>query len=192
MVYASHLHYSKIWLTIPLSSDQISISIAAYGAKILSARIPDAHRLLAERGLKVTPIRVRVFALLLTTPGVWLSHLQIWDSLNNAKKVNKVTVYRVLDWLLLHGMVGRVVTGARLSCFGVHEQVASAPYRSHFECRHCSNVTDLSPLEMESSQLALPAGFTSVEIELTIKGICRDCAQDQAPKSCPPTTEEHR
>jgi Fur family ferric uptake transcriptional regulator len=125
---------------------------------------------LRAAGARVTGARVAVLGLL-TQAGRALSHREIEEALA-AEHVDRVTLYRVLDWLIGEGLAHRIADDDRVFRFSVagrHDD----PH-AHFKCRACGDVfcvpTDVAP------KPRLPAGFHSDEVELNIRGTCARCA----------------
>jgi Fur family ferric uptake transcriptional regulator len=125
---------------------------------------------LRATGARVTGARVAILSLL-TQANRALSHRDVEQALAN-EHVDRVTVYRVLDWLTSEGLAHKIADDERVfrfSAVGKHDD----PH-AHFKCRTCGDVfcvpTGSTP------KLNLPAGFKSEEVELNIKGTCARCA----------------
>jgi Fur family ferric uptake transcriptional regulator len=125
-----------------------------------------------KTGARVTLTRVQVLALLLREEQA-LTHHQIESKLRRVYGTDRVTIYRVLEWLMQNGLVNRVAVGDRAWRFD-----AIAPDQSHrhahFQCGACGTVTCLDNMR-EPPKVKLPVGYSSSAVELTIKGLCAVC-----------------
>ncbi|MDW5416299.1 MULTISPECIES: Fur family transcriptional regulator [unclassified Iodobacter] len=130
--------------------------------------IAKARDLVAQTRARTTPARVRVLAALLDAQRP-LSHLDVLAALQPA--IDRVTVYRVLDWLNEQHLAHKLSGDDRVWRFSV----APAPHHhAHFQCEECGR---FFCLENVSSDLpvSLPAQFMARTVEITVKGICADC-----------------
>lgn len=146
---------------------------------------PEAAARARLRGLgsRVTEPRVRVLAVLMegTDP---LSHQAVCDALPADAGTDRVTVYRVLDWLVAGGIVHKTAGADRVFRFSLaeHDAAREAAHRSHshFHCTQCGRdfCLEAAPAPIMPAMLdaALPTGFAADHAELTIKGYCADCA----------------
>jgi Fur family ferric uptake transcriptional regulator len=137
-----------------------------------------ARALLRERGARVTHPRVRVLAALLGA-GEALSHLELQRRLElapDAEAVDRVTVYRVLDWLVERDLAHRVSGPDRVFRFSARPSGHSM--HGHFRCAACGRMfcLDESPGLGRVIKAMLPAGFSSDAVELTVSGRCAACA----------------
>jgi Fur family ferric uptake transcriptional regulator len=141
------------------------------------------HRLRAL-GARVTQPRVRVLARLIASPEL-LSHQDVIEGLPaGAEAMDRVTVYRVLDWLAEQGLAQKRAGDDRVYRFGLsdHVEAREMAHRSHghFQCTRCERVFCLEDCMVEAAgdipQPQLPEGFTVDHVELTVKGRCPDCA----------------
>lgn len=141
-----------------------------------SAAARSTHRadlLLRGSGGRATPARAAVLSALLAAP-LPLSHREIGDRLHaQGATIDRVTVYRALDWLLEHGLVHKLAgedrtwryTGAQVA----HER------HPHFECRACGRLTCLE--QMRAPPLArVPRGYRVEAAELRLRGLCPACS----------------
>lgn len=130
----------------------------------------------AERHIRaygrVTPARVRVLGLLLAADSA-LTHAELEARLAG---VDRVTLYRVLEWLVQHGLVHRIAGDDRVWRFsatpgaGVH----NGHEHAHFHCEGCGRTYCLDALRPVFA-LSLPAGFRCRAAELTLYGQCPRC-----------------
>ncbi|NOT18026.1 MAG: transcriptional repressor [Sulfuriferula sp.] len=133
-----------------------------------------AEQLIHDRGQRVTPVRTAVLGVLLQASGA-LAHTDVLERLQAVGEFDRVTVYRVLDWLVAQGLVHKVLGAGRASRFQATD-AETAHQHGHFQCRACGKVYCLSAVKLPLP-LALPANFKAEAVELNIKGVCADCAE---------------
>jgi Fur family ferric uptake transcriptional regulator len=128
-----------------------------------------ATGLIRSIGARVTAPRVAVLAVLLQARRA-LTHGEIE---RRAGGIDRVTVYRVLDWLTQSGIAHRISGADRVWRF-----TAAAPHHAdghaHFQCSCCGAVICLDQ-PAERYRLRLPAGYRQEQVELTVHGRCVDC-----------------
>lgn len=140
----------------------------------MTGKTADAAREgLRRTGARVTPARVRVLAALMAA-GRPLSHHEI-EALEG-EPLDRVTLYRVLDWLVAQGLARRMAGEDRVWRFLAGAEVHAG--HAHFHCGGCGAV---SCLESQAVQgVRLPRGFRSDAVELTVRGRCAACARQGA------------
>jgi Fur family ferric uptake transcriptional regulator len=89
------------------------------------------------------------------------------------------TVYRAVNLLL----TAREIQSVILPSGETRYESADLGHHDHFQCRNCSHVFDLSvcPLHLASGTI-IPGGFIVEDHEMTLYGICPDCAKTPAKK----------
>ncbi|WP_341676871.1 Fur family transcriptional regulator [Niveibacterium sp. SC-1] len=140
----------------------------------------DLAQLLRERGARVTPARLRVLALLRGADRA-LSHHDIEERLVDGTPVDRVTLYRVLDWLVEQGLAHKLADEQRVFRFSAASK-ADLPHGSHahFVCDDCGKVFCLE--EVAAAAPRLPDGFASTQIDFSVHGHCAACNVSGAPK----------
>lgn len=134
----------------------------------------DATQSIREKGLKVTPIRVKVLELL-QHEHVAYSHAALEAALKNA---DRITLYRTLNDFEEAGLVHKVVdtTGttrfARCKDDCPHEH--HADNHVHFDCRHCHKMYCLE--KVATPAVKIPRGFKAEQLNIVVQGVCADCA----------------
>ena len=152
--------------------------------------LDEARRQVRGQGARVTYPRVRVFAELLQAHEA-LSHLDLQRRIEHeahAEPIDRVTLYRVLEWLVEVGLAHRASGPDRVYRFSA--QPAGHAMHGHFRCAVCQRMFCLE----EAAGLArvvkamLPEGFSSDSVELTVSGRCGQCASAVAgtPPLLPP------
>lgn len=132
-----------------------------------------AEETIRNRGERVTSGRVQILAMLLAEQRA-VSHHEIEERLQGKHRLDRVTLYRVLEWLNENGYVHRVVGDDRVWRFRVNTDINSHQH-AHFVCTRCTRVICLDDMKAEYDR-PLPAGYRSQQIELTVKGLCAECA----------------
>ena len=136
--------------------------------------VSKADRLCLERGVQLTPVRLKVLEL------IWESHraVKAYDLLDQIKPLQQsakpATVYRALEFLLEQGFIHRVESlNAFIGCScsdTQHEQLLLI-------CLQCNEVEE-RPGEFVMaavSQEVKQAGFTVYRKAIEIQGICQHC-----------------
>jgi Fur family ferric uptake transcriptional regulator len=152
------------------------------------ASIPEQARdRVRATGARVTGARVKVLALLMQADEA-LTHTDVQRRLESRDAqdvLDRVTLYRVLEWLVEAGLAHRVSGSDRVWRFSAHGDAGErgahdghGARHGHFKCRHCDRMFCMKA----STRLAravrgmLPDGFAGDEVELTVLGVCADCA----------------
>lgn len=128
--------------------------------------------LIRRTGARATPARIRVLRLLRVAPTA-LTHNEIELALGQPV-VDRVTLYRVLDWLVDCGLAHRNTDAHRVFRFSA---AAAGEHTTHihFRCEHCGGVfcLDAAPPAAPS----LPAGFSLSRMDFDLRGCCSSCSK---------------
>ncbi|HMB76302.1 MAG TPA: Fur family transcriptional regulator [Kiloniellaceae bacterium] len=140
-----------------------------------------AHRLCAERGVRLTEIRRRVLEL------VWRSHAPVgaYELLKELTKERQSavppTVYRALEFLVAQGLVHRIESqNAYIGCVHPGES-----HCSHFLiCRVCGTAAELPGRRIDAAIAATAAdcGFLVEGDTVEVTGLCARCRAPAADK----------
>lgn len=134
----------------------------------------DAHlnERLATGGFRFTPQRQHVYDVLLERR----DHPTVEDVFLRAKSgmtdISMATVYNCLDALVKCGLVRQVNLDrdATRYCPNMKEHC-------HFYCESCGELFDLDFTEgCGQSGFQLPDGFSVKHMDISVRGLCRDCA----------------
>lgn len=131
---------------------------------------------LAERirtfGARATPARIAVLRLL-TVAERSLSHHDLEQALAS-EGFDRVTLYRVLDWLVETGLALKNIDADRVSRFSIASaQEPTHAHHAHFRCEACGKMFCLEDIPVQAP--ALPSGFSGKTIEFCITGQCARC-----------------
>jgi Fur family ferric uptake transcriptional regulator len=132
-----------------------------------------AEATLRKAGARVTRARVAVLAVLLDAERA-LTHHEVEGRIGRSPPVDRVTVYRVLDWLTSQSLAHKVAGEDRVGRYNAAEH-AHAHAHAHFQCARCGTVICLEH-KHEPSRVRVPKGFVLHEVMLTAKGFCATCA----------------
>jgi len=145
-----------------------------------------AHTIEAERWLRqlhqrVTRARVMILGVLLAARRS-LTHHEIAEHLQlQHERIDAVTVYRVLDWLVENAIAHRVAGADRAWRFAVIRPQGeiidrlSGDTHPHFHCTVCDQMTCLPISKRQFDHVRLPVGFEPQSFNLMIEGCCADC-----------------
>lgn len=133
-----------------------------------------AENLVQRTGARLTRQRVEVLAVLLAARRA-LTHHEVEKLVNRGAGMDRVTVYRVLEWLTSRGLAHKIAGDDRVWRFNA---AGDAPGRAHahahFKCNGCGEVICLDGVRAAHG-IRLPSGYRSQEVELTVKGLCVEC-----------------
>ena len=123
---------------------------------------------LATRGFRFTPQRQHVYNVLLekrdhpTVEDVYLR------TRRGMAEISMATVYNCLDALVRCGLVRQVNLdrAATRYCPNMKEP-------SHFYCEACGGIFDV---DLTAGGFKAPAGFKVKQVEVSLRGLCRECA----------------
>ncbi|MGA2245150.1 MAG: transcriptional repressor [Verrucomicrobiota bacterium] len=130
-------------------------------------------RQLGATGLRLTPQRQQVYDVLLQKR----DHPTAEEVFIRAKRampeISHATVYNSLDALVKSGLARQVTVerGATHYCPNMMEH-------GHFHCTACGTIYDVD-LPPELPCAAVPRGFKPLRHEVTIHGLCAECAHQK-------------
>ena len=131
-----------------------------------------AVSLIEHGGHRTTAARIRVFTILLSRHSA-VTHHEIEDALGH-DKMDRVTLYRVLDWLIDKGLAHRVTSEDRVWRFLANVSESATHRHAHFKCMQCAEVICLDDVPLKY-EVPIPTGYRAQETELTVKGVCAKC-----------------
>ncbi|ODU62957.1 MAG: hypothetical protein ABT00_23285 [Bordetella sp. SCN 68-11] len=124
-----------------------------------------AREAIRAQGARVTATRVHVLATLMEAASA-LSHQELFDRIGSSVSVDRVTVYRVLEWLVQTGLAHRIA--------GEHH---GEPH-GHFQCDVCRRMFCIdAPVGIQQNLDRLPDGFEGRDVEMVVRGRCPACVQ---------------
>ena len=125
---------------------------------------------LATSGFRFTPQREHVYNVLLGERDHPTAEQVFLRAKKGMADISMATVYNCLDALVKCGLVKQVNLdrGATRFCPNMHEHC-------HFYCESCGGVYDIG-LTRARPEVPMPRGFKATHLELSIRGLCPDCA----------------
>jgi Fe2+ or Zn2+ uptake regulation protein len=127
---------------------------------------------LATSGFRFTPQRQEVYNVILEKRDHPTVEEVFIRSKHAMPDISMATVYNCLDALVQCGLVRQVnmERAATRYCPNMKEH-------SHFYCDECGGIFDVDfTAEGERSALQIPEGFKVKHFDISIRGVCRDCA----------------
>lgn len=153
-----------------------------------STLIQKARAFCEQRGARFTPLREKVYEILLGKHGP-MGAYELLDALKETESSAKpATVYRALDFLLEFGFIHRLEsTNAFVACY-------------HFGCTHpvqfliCDSCGDVAEIQSQGLQATLDKqaqehGFVVSTQTIEAHGLCADC--QQAEQAVPTEAGDH-
>lgn len=134
----------------------------------------EAEELVRHTGERTTRPRVEVLAVLLAAERA-LTHHEVEERIDPGLGIDRVTVYRVLDWLSARGLAHSVAGGDRLRRYNAAGSAEDTGSHAHFQCERCASVICLEE-PRRTLRIRVPSGFITHDIVLTVKGLCVRCA----------------
>ena len=124
-------------------------------------------------GARATSARTRVLALLQNAPSP-LNHSEIETMLTkNGQPVDRVTIYRVLDWLANVGLAHKAADGRGVFRFSVADPDGEHAQHVHLRCIGCGGIFCLDTPPPPPP--VLPRGFRFGSMAIDICGECPRC-----------------
>ena len=107
-----------------------------------------------------------------------LSAVEIYHDLKDKKPINRVTVYRILDLLVAHGLVQRLSGGGRSFVYGLAPSDFH-PAHPHFYCKSCGHMECLKPQSLHVDTKPMQRSFAGriENVEVRVDGLCQTCLQ---------------
>jgi Fur family transcriptional regulator, ferric uptake regulator len=125
--------------------------------------------------LEITENRLRVLEVLGRT-NFPLSAGDIHKTLKRNTSINRVTVYRILDLFVTHGLVQRLSGGGRSFVYGLGPNPFHPPH-PHFYCKSCGNLECLNPQSLTIDTETMQRTFAGLieRVEVRVDGLCKNC-----------------
>lgn len=141
--------------------------------------LPDAERICAERGLRLTPVRARVLELLLQADRA-LGAYEILEVLRGeGLGAQPPAAYRALDFLVAQGFAHKVEC---LDAFVACRHPAAGHSPAFLICTRCALVVEAlpDPRASELERAAREAGFAIGHAVREAEGLCARCGREAA------------
>lgn len=129
--------------------------------------------LLQAAGGRVTQARLAVLEILLDSSAA-LSHHEVEESIEQrGLEVDRVTLYRVLDWLVERKLAHRIAAADRVWRFNAADRLQMNEH-AHFHCTQCGQIICLNGPDPADVPV-LPPGYRRERMEITVHGRCAQC-----------------
>ena len=130
------------------------------------------HERLEKGGLRTTPQRQHVYKVLVEKKDHPTAEEVFIRSKNGMPEISMATVYNCLDALVSCGLVRQVNQDREATRFCSNMQ----PHH-HFYCDECGEAYDIDREGAASEPpVPMPRGFKPTRYEVTIRGLCPECA----------------
>ena len=131
----------------------------------------EAQRRLESASLRPITNRVVVLAVIMES-GQAISARKVLEEVAQRRRMNRVTVYRILDLLFENGVINRIPSGEQghLYCVGRDH--------SHFHCTSCGVVQCVDNVTLHFNQDAVvnAVPMSVQRVDLHLEGMCSQCA----------------
>ena len=137
----------------------------------------DFPQLLANQRIRPTGARLAVLDILGAAPRA-LRAREILEAIRARRRVNKVTVYRILEDFTRRGLIRKLSMEGRVSHFEL--ACEHHPPHPHFHCQECREVQCLDPVPLTRmwTELHGPVGNKADRIDIRVEGVCHKCRSD--------------
>jgi Fur family peroxide stress response transcriptional regulator len=133
---------------------------------------PGLHQRLEKSGLRLTPQREHVYNVLLGKKDHPTAEEVFIRSKKGMPEISMATVYNCLDALVNCGLVRQVNHDREATRF-----CSNMLPHHHFYCDECGGAHDIDRVDETSEPpVAMPRGFKPTRYEVTIRGLCPECA----------------
>ena len=126
-----------------------------------------------DAGLRPTPQRRHIYGVLLNKKDHPTADEVFLRSREGMPDISMATVYNCLDALVKCDLVKQVNLdrSAMRYCPNMGDH-------AHFQCEECGRITDFEgTAKPKASGFRVPRGFKVKQVEMSIRGLCRECAK---------------
>jgi Fur family ferric uptake transcriptional regulator len=134
----------------------------------------DFVRFLAHHRVRATPLRLALLEALGSANQAFRAG-DIVRQIQAQRRVNKVTVYRILEDFCRRGLIRRVSAAGKAAFYEL--ACEHHPPHPHFQCRTCGQVECLEPVSLERlwGEIKGPLGHRADCLEIRMAGVCQGC-----------------
>ena len=136
--------------------------------------MPEKSKELKDAGLKITLPRIKILQVLENSSVQHVSAEDVYKMLIAAdEEIGLATVYRVLTQFEQAGLVARHNFEGGHSVF----ELSKEDHHDHIVCQKCWKITEFSDekIEIRQSEVAKSLGYTLLDHNLNMYGLCPDC-----------------
>jgi Fur family transcriptional regulator, ferric uptake regulator len=131
-----------------------------------------AETLIRSTGERLTTARVQVLRALLES-GRALSHHEVEQRVAREMPIDRVTIYRVLEWLTKERLAHKIAGDDRVWRFDAPVN-GNSDNRTHFKCTGCGQIMGLES-QIGPKALKVPSGYSAKALEVIVRGLCASC-----------------
>jgi Fe2+/Zn2+ uptake regulation proteins len=137
-------------------------------------------KILEDNGIKPTPMRMLVLEKMLTQS----CNLSLTEIENLLYPADRTTIYRTLQTFVKNGIAHAIDTANNGSVYALcHDGCthnAHMDQHPHFVCENCKKITCCTDFVFSLQQKPNTPQYVIHKIEMTIKGICRECNEQNS------------
>lgn len=147
----------------------------------------NTQQIFTDAGLRPTKARLAVLTVL-TSARKALSHSEILAHMASQKEFDRVTIYRVLDWLTEHQLIHKISGENRAWKFQFSHNtytpstaiadkkqlLPNAHQHAHLHCTSCGEITCIHEVKPQFPTQVLEL-YHVESIDINIKGLCQHC-----------------
>ncbi len=136
----------------------------------------DFSRVLQGLGVRRTALRLALLEALGSEARAFTAG-ELLGRIRQQRRVNKVTVYRLLEEFTGLGLVRRVPAEGKAARYEL--ACEHHPPHPHFQCQDCGEVQCLEPVPLAEVWATLrgPLGNRADRLEIRVAGLCRLCRE---------------
>ena len=132
-----------------------------------------AEQRLTDKHINPTAMRLLVLEVLLNQT----SAMSLSDIEKSLEPADRITIYRTLKTFEEKGMIHSIDDGTGSPKYALCIEDCDANHHHdlhvHFYCTNCKETFCLP--DSKIPELSLPVGFSAVEMNLVVKGVCINC-----------------
>lgn len=140
----------------------------------ISETLAQAQAVAAERGLRLTPVRLRTLEILLERHGAMGAYDVLERLAEDGFGHQPPVAYRALEFLVEHGFAHRI---RRINAFTACAHPGEQHHAAFLICRVCNRVAEMAadPLRAALETAAITRGFEVERASIEASGLCPDC-----------------
>lgn len=137
------------------------------------------QNILTAAGLDATVNRIHILEAI-GNNNYPLTARDVFNVVDRAQSINRVTVYRILDLLVEKKIVERLNVGSRAAYYGLAPNENHDPH-PHFYCTRCGQMDCLhsESINIDADRLRKTFPGEINRVEVRVDGICKNCLRKQ-------------
>lgn len=128
---------------------------------------------LEQMGVRVTPVRQLVYQALQDSD--YAQSLSDLEAM--LQTVDKSSIFRNLHLFIEVGLVHQIQDDSGIAKYALSQDAEGVlgENHAHFVCLGCEKTICLEEVDLDMSQIKLPADYTSEQFSILLKGYCDEC-----------------